>query len=236
MNPLADPRIANGMKKQLAARRERLAAGEAPLGWKVGMSSAGAKQAVGTTAPMVAYTLRRGLLSSGATVSLKGWVQPVAEAEIAVHIGRDLGADAGDEAVRGAIAALGPAIELVDVPAPPTAKTLEDALASGMFQRHVVLGPADASRAGGNVAGLRTRVARNGADFARMDDPEVNTGKVIDVVRHVATMLAAFGERLSAGEVIIAGSITAPIFLETTDQELVHALDPIGVASVSFSR
>jgi 2-keto-4-pentenoate hydratase len=59
---------------------------------------------------------------------------------------------------------------------------------------------------------------------------------VIDIVRHVAGMLAACGERLRAGEVIIAGSITAPLFLDATDRELVHALDPIGAVSVAFSR
>jgi 2-keto-4-pentenoate hydratase len=236
MNPIADPRIANGMKKQLAARREKLAAGEKPLGWKVGMSTPAAKESMRTKAPMVAYTLRGGLVQSGETVSLEGWVQPVAEAEIAIYIGRDLGAEADDATVRSAIAALGPAIELIDVPSPPTAETLEAALATGMFQRHVVLGPADTARAGGNVAGLRTLLSRNGTVIAQTDDPEANTGKLLDIVRHVGTMLAACGETLRTGEVIIAGSITAPVFLETTDRELVHDLDPIGAASVTFSR
>jgi len=236
MNLLADPRIANGMKRQLAARREKLAAGDAPLGWKVGLSTPAAKEAIKTTAPMVAYTLRSAFVRSGETVSLRGWVKPVAEAEIAVHIGRDLDGEADDASVRSAIAALGPAIELIDVPAQPTAETLEEVLATGMFQRHVVLGPADASRAGGGVAGLESRLSRNGSVIAQTDDPEANTGKVIDIVRHVADMLAACGQQLRAGEVIIAGSITAPLFLETTDRELVHALDPIGAVLVSFSR
>jgi len=236
MNLLADPRISAGMNKQLAARREKLAAGDAPLGWKVGLSTPAAKDAIKTTAPMVAYTLRSGVVRSGATVSLKGWVKPIAEAEIAVHIGRDLDGGADDAAVRGAIAALGPAIELIDVPSQPTAETLEDVLATGMFQRHVVLGPADTSRAGGDVAGLESRLARNGSVITQTSDPEANTGKVIDIVRHVAGMLAACGERLRAGEVIIAGSITAPLFLDATDRELVHVLDPIGAVSVAFSR
>ena len=34
-----DPRIARGMRAQLARRRERIAAGEAPLGWKVGFGA-----------------------------------------------------------------------------------------------------------------------------------------------------------------------------------------------------
>ena len=183
MNPIADPRIANGMKKQLAAQREKLAAGETLLGWKVGMSTPAAKESMRTTMPMVGYTLRSGLVRSGETVSLKGWVKPIAEPEIAVHMGRDLDGDADEAAVKAAIAAIGPAIELIDVPSQPTAETLEEVLATGMFQRHVVLGPADASRAGGHVAGLQTRLSRNGAVIAQTDDPEANTGKIVDIVR-----------------------------------------------------
>ena len=39
MKPWDDPRIARGMTAQLAKRRERIAAGERPLGWKVGLGS-----------------------------------------------------------------------------------------------------------------------------------------------------------------------------------------------------
>ncbi len=35
MQPWEDPRIASGIQVQLAKRRERIAAGEKPLGWKV---------------------------------------------------------------------------------------------------------------------------------------------------------------------------------------------------------
>ena len=42
-NAWDDPRIARGMEKQLAQRRARIAAGEKPIGWKVGL---GAKAAM----------------------------------------------------------------------------------------------------------------------------------------------------------------------------------------------
>jgi 2-keto-4-pentenoate hydratase len=235
MTVIADPRIAGGMQKQLAARRKKLAAGEVSLGWKVGLSTPAAQAAIGTKTPMLGYLLRSGIVPSGGAVRFKGWVKPVAEAEIAVHIGRDLEADADDGAVRAAIAALGPAIELLDMALPPVHENLETILAEGLFQRHVVLGATDASRAGGNAAGLNVRLSRNGAEIAQTADPEANTGKVPDIVRHVATMLAACGERLRAGDVIIAGSITPPLFLSRSDRELVYELDPIDRISVNFS-
>ena len=41
-------------------------------------------------------------------------------------------------------------------------------------------------------------------------------------------------ETLKAGEVIIAGSITAPLFLTSEDREIAYTLDPIGSVSVKI--
>jgi 2-keto-4-pentenoate hydratase len=49
-------------------------------------------------------------------------------------------------------------------------------------------------------------------------------------------VLAAFGERLRAGDIIICGSILPPIFIDDDETELVYDLDPIGSVSVRFSR
>ena len=86
-----------------------------------------------------------------------------------------------------------------------------------------------------SIAGA-ARLIRRGKEAAHTNDPEVLTGKLPDIVAHVANTLAAYGEKLSAGDVIITGSITPPIMLEPDDEELTHALDPIGEVSVSFSR
>ena len=85
-------------------------------------------------------------------------------------------------------------------------------LAGNIYQRHVLLGPRDPARAGCTVDGLTGRVFRRGAEAARTSDPQANTGKLVDIVRHVADLLAAFGERLRAGEIIITGSVVAPLF------------------------
>jgi 2-keto-4-pentenoate hydratase len=65
---------------------------------------------------------------------------------------------------------------------------------------------------------------------------EALTGKLPDIVAHVANTLAAFGEKLAAGDVIITGSITPPIMIEADEEEIAHAIDPIGEVSVFFSR
>src|SRR5207253_1259655 len=105
-----------------------------------------------------------------------------------------------------------------------------------IFQRHVVLGASDTSRAGGNTAGLIATVFRDGKESARTSDPEAATGKIIDIVRHVADCLGAFGERLTAGQIIIAGSVTPPLLLEPTEKSLRFELAPIGSVSVELAR
>jgi 2-keto-4-pentenoate hydratase len=229
-----DPRIARGMKAQLAVRRARIAAGEAPLGWKVGFGAPAAMEKLKIDAPLVGYLMRPALLAPGDLVSLAGWVKPAAEAEIAVHLGRDLGPGADRASTGAAIAAFSPAIELADVDAP--GDDVAAILAGNIYQRRVVLGGSDARRAGGSVMGLTGVVLRNGVETARTDDPEALTGDLIDIVRHVADLLAAFGEKLKAGEVIIAGSITPPMFVAPDEDTIAFELDPVGSVSVRFRR
>src|SRR5262245_62149446 len=105
-----DPRIERGMKEQLGVRRARIAAGEAPPGWKVGFGAPAMMEKLKITAPLVGFLMRRALIPSGGSASLSGWVKPVAEPEIAVHIGRDLPGGGDRAAAAAAAAALGPAI------------------------------------------------------------------------------------------------------------------------------
>lgn len=232
--PWEDPRIARGMKEQLAKRRAMIAAGEKPLGWKVGFGAPAMMQKFGITAPLVGFLMQRGLVASGGSASLKGWVKPVAEPEIAVHIGQDVAGGGDRAAAAAAIAALGPAIELADAELP--FEDPEAILKVNIFQRHVILGEPDASRAGGSTAGLTARLLRRNSEAARTSDPEAATGKIVDIVRHVADLLAAFDEKLAAGDILICGSVVPPGLVEADETAVAYALDPIGTISVAFTR
>ena len=229
-----DPRIARGMKEQLAKRRARMAAGEKPLGWKVGFGAPAMMEKFKIAAPLVGYLMQGGLIASGGSASLKGWVKPVAEPEIAAHIGRDVAGGGERAAAAAAIAALGPAIELADAELP--FEDPEAILKANIFQRHVILGEPDPARAGGSAAGLTARLRRRNTETARTSDPEAATGKIVDIVRHVADLLAAFDEKLAAGDVLICGSVLPPVLVEADETGVAYALDPIGTISVAFAR
>ena len=59
MKAWEDPRIARGMKLQLAKRRERIAAGEKPLGWKMGFGAPAAMAKLNISAPLIGYLMAR---------------------------------------------------------------------------------------------------------------------------------------------------------------------------------
>lgn len=210
-----EARIARGMAAQAELRRRRLDAGETLLGWKVAFGAPAAMQRLGTTRPIVGFLASGALLESGATLALGDFTKLVVEPEIAVHLGRDLGAGATHEEARAAIAALAPAIEIADLAFPPD--DVERILATDIYQRHIVLGEPDATRAGARLDGLRAHVARASGALAETDDVEANTGALVDLVRLVADTLAAGGDRLEAGQIVIAGSVVPPLFVETPD-------------------
>jgi 2-keto-4-pentenoate hydratase len=233
-NAWDDPRIARGMEKQLAARRVRIAAGEKPLGWKVGLGAPPAMERLKITAPLVGFMMQKSLLPNASTVSLAGWHKPVAEPEVAVYMGADLPSGADRAATAAAIAALSPAIELADLNPPPD--EVEVTLAGNIFHRHVILGERDPSRAGAKLDGLAGHVFRRGTLAAKQENVQAVTGEMIGIVQHVAGTLAAYGEKLSAGDVIITGSIVPPPFIEPDETEFSYALEPIGGLSVRFAR
>jgi len=226
--------IKKGLTAQLAKRRARIAAGERPLGWKVGFGAPASLQRLGLTAPLTGYLMQRALLLSGSTVSLAGWTKPVAEPEIAVRMMRDLHGGASPEQAAAAVKDIFPAIELADLNPPPTPETLDAVLEGDIYQRHVIL--CGNTRMGASVAGLTSRLIQRGAEASHTNDPEALTGKLPDIIAHVANILGAFGEKLAAGDVIITGSITPPIMIEPDETDLTHAIDPIGEVSVQFSR
>jgi len=230
-----DPRISRGMSTQLRLRREFLSAGHKPLGWKLAFGGPAAMERLHINAPLVGFLLQGALLPTGSTIAVSNWTKPAAEPEIAVYLGKDLPASSNRETAIAAISGLGPAIEIADVDHP--SDDVEGTLARNIYQRHIILGRTDSAHAGGLLDGVACHVLRNGTESANATDPQALqalTGDLIDIVRHTANLLAAFGESLQAGQLIIAGSITTPLWV-TPGEEILFQLTPIDTISVRFA-
>lgn len=225
-----DERIVTGMRSQLASRRAAVAAGEVPIGWKVGFAAPAALEMLGTDRPLVGYLLARNVVADGAAVSLAGWTRPALEPEIFVRLAADVPASASWSEVRDAIGGIGPAIELADVDPPPT--DVVEILTGNIFHRHVILGP---ESAGSTVAAEVTgSVAVDGAEVAATTDPAALTGEVVEVVRLTAELLGGVGSGLSAGDVVITGSVVPPVAV-AAGQAVTIDLPPLGSLSVSLT-
>jgi 2-keto-4-pentenoate hydratase len=220
-----DPRVRAGMRAQFAQRQRLLDAGARRLGWKLGLGTPAAMKQAGTSAPLVGFLTDRGLLASGAEVAVGPWTKPGAEPEVAVHVARDVPAGASEDEAAAAIGGLGTAIEVVDLDVPMD--DVEAILASDIFHRHVILGPAR-PHAGAVSGTIRVRDETLTADdaFAAPGDP-------VSAVRHVAAHVAAFGEALRAGDVIITGSIV-PLIAVAPGDRVDYRNEPLGGLSVGF--
>lgn len=214
---ITDQRILEGLAAQLAARTAKLDTGSQHLGWKAGFGSPAALVSFELDGPLSGFLLAEGLVQSGDVVSCAGWVKPVAEPEIAVHLGADL-ADGNDrDEVKAAISGLSPAIELADMSFPP--HDVSEILASNIYHRHVILGPVDLALAGGTVDGLSGVVTRASVPEV-VDELEATTGRLVDVVAHLANTLASCGLSMNDGDVVICGSTVPPIMLTDVDDDV----------------
>lgn len=224
---MTDPRIARGTEAMLALRRARLEDGARPLGWKVGFGSPAAFELLGTDRPLVGFLTDRSLVDDGATVPVGDWTTPMLEPEIAVHLAHDVEGDATHDDVRAAVGGLSAAIELADIDVPPADP--EPIVAGNIYHRHVLLGPVDEGRT--TAEGIRGRLLRDGEEIAATDTPEAATGELAEVVRLTAELLAASGERLRAGDVVITGSIVAPVKV-APGESVTAEIDPLGSLTV----
>ncbi|MEA2133343.1 MAG: hypothetical protein QOC68_1252 [Solirubrobacteraceae bacterium] len=218
MRPMSgDERVTRGMKRQLADRRWALARDDRGLGWKLGFGTSAAMGKLGLDGPLVGYLLESRRLESGAIVDISNWANPRLEPEIVARVGED-----------GGIAAIGAAIELIDLD--PNLSDPEAILAADIFQRHVMLGPVTE---GASVADVSLRLSVNGKEVAATDDVTEATGDLDGLVAYVAKTLKAAGESLERGDMVICGSIVTALEIAPGD-EVEVSLAPLGSLAVSF--
>jgi 2-keto-4-pentenoate hydratase len=218
---MTDHRVVNGTAAHLKRMREKLDAGEARVGWKIGLNPPAAQERAGISEPVVGHLTDSTVVASGGEYhGLAAASRLVVEPEIAVRIGED-----------GSIASIGPALEIVDVDR--DIADIEPVLAGNIFHRGVVFGPEDERRHGGSLAGVTARVLHNG-EVAGEPDPAAVVGDPNELVALVARTVASHGEELRPGDRIICGTLIPPLAPEPGD-EIALDLGPLGTASVRFA-
>ena len=221
---MTDPRVRRGLEAQLELRREALERGAQAVGWKIGLNDPAVQERLGLSEPVIGFLTSETAVSPGATVSLTGARRPALEAEIAIELRRDVEPGAAPDAALGAIESLGPALELID-PEPPFDE-IEGIVAGNVFHRAVAFGP---TRQDVALSGVEATVLVNG-------EPRGSAAARVDLagtIGLVADLLGACGERLRAGQRIIAGALFAAVRVEPGD--FVEAgFGPLGELGLRF--
>jgi 2-keto-4-pentenoate hydratase len=199
--------IEQGTAAMLTRRREILAQGAEPIGWKVGFNVPEIQRKLGIGAPLAGFLTTNSLIEGE-------WDEypVVVESEVAVELGDD----------GRSIVALLPALELADPP--DLDLELEQILAGNIFHRAVAFGPrVEATDPG------RGRILVNGEE-----QHSVSASGLREMVDAVAARLEAAGEELRPGERIITGVLAPPHEAEPGDTVRLE-LDALGSVELRFS-
>jgi 2-keto-4-pentenoate hydratase len=208
--------VARGTAALLTRRRQIVAKGAEPVGWKIGFNVPALQEKLGLDRPLAGFLTTDGLLEDGAEWSLGQGGDVVVESEVAVELGED---------ARSVVALL-PALELTDPP--DLSLDLETILAGNIFHRAVAFGPRMETDAPGEA-----RVLVNGELRQRLSASETAAG-LERMVEVVAGRLAEAGEEPRPGDRIITGVLAPPHKAEPGDTVRLE-LEAVGGVELSFT-
>jgi 2-keto-4-pentenoate hydratase len=199
---------AAGLRLQLDVLAAWEASGEQRGGWKIGLTSRGARDSLGPGVRPHGYVLASRILESGSTLEVEV-PNCKLEPEIGLTLGRDLsGADVSVDEARAAVESVAPAFEInsnrVSKGDVPQAVRLGNALNNFGIVMGDPVSPDSVDLAGLSIVigDERGVLASGSSDPDTLDDPFVS-------LTRVCRSLALNGEGLKAGQRLIAGSLTA---------------------------
>ena len=215
------------------------ATGDKAMGWKIAATSTAGQQHIGVSGPLAGRLLASRCLPDGATVSMRGNVMHVIEAEFAFRMGADVLA-VGDapltvQQVMAQVAELHLAIEI------PNSR-YQDFVTAGEAQliadfacaSHMVLGAAlTTDWRSVDLVAQTVQVSRGGEVVAlgkgsnALGDPRV-------ALTWLANELISHGLHLQAGDVVITGTCVVPVPV-VVGQYLTAQYPGLGEVSVAIA-
>jgi len=214
------------------------AAWGAPVaGYKVGCTSVEAQKYLGSPGPFPGRIFGPVLLKSPATVSAKAFHRLGIEPEFAFTLGRDLprrAAAYGREEVAAAVAALHPAIEIVDGRWLDWMKVgIASIVADNGANGALVLGPAVADWRGIDLPKSRATLHFGHTEVAAGTGAAV-LGHPLEALVWLANDLSRRGFGLKKSDAVTTGTVAGITFAEP-GMHVVADFGPIGKAEVTFA-
>jgi len=209
-------KIRRGMNRQLLSLQACLTKGHRRLGWKVGFNLLADQQRLGLPSLMTGYLTTERFVASGARWEALPTSVLLAEPEVAVQIGRNVGPGATAADAGSAIEFYAAALELVDTTRSVN-DDIEEILAGNMFHEAVLIADKRVSANEYSRKDLKASLSINGVEVRTLEQSRIpqDFGALVAVV---ANILATHGEQLKAGDWIITGAATKAVAVHGGDR------------------
>jgi 2-keto-4-pentenoate hydratase len=227
-----DIAVAYAVQQEIALERKRK--GGRVVGHKIGLTSAAVQRQLGVDQPDFGVLFDDMDVSAVDPVPVGGLLQPRIEAEVAFLLGADLAGDITPAAVRAAVDAMAPALEIVDSRVAgwdiSIADTIADNASSGLF----VLGSERARLDDLEPVEIQMeldvdgRVVSKGSGAACLGDP-------LAALAWLAGAARDLGDPLRAGQVVLSGAL-GPMVPVLPGMRVTATLTGLGTVSTRFEE
>lgn len=207
-------------------------------GYKLGATTKTMQTYLGVSSPVYGHIMSRNILRDGDRFCRVGAIETGAECELAVRLGEDMPLQSGawsHGTVRPYIDWIAPAIEIVENRYGDFASMpLGPMIADDFFHRACVIGPPLHDWRSIDLAAMTARLLRDGEDIDGGTGEEV-MGHPFNSVAAVATMLAERGTSMSAGQIVMTGSMAKTVWAERDTSSFECRLSSVGSCKVFVS-
>lgn len=210
----------------------RLAKGSKIVGRKIGLTSRAMQMASKMTEPDYGVILDDSLFKDGARIASGTFIKPRLETELAFVMSEDLSGEGCQmHDVMRAIEYVTPALEIIDYRT-EVPRAITDTIADNAAYGAIVLGgrifrPFDVDvRWIGATLSKNGVIEESGVSAAIMGHPAAGMAWLVN-------KLAAFGDGLKKGDIVLGGSFTRPVDIASGDV-IFADYGPLGTIGVSF--
>lgn len=196
--------------------RMKQEAGDGVVGWKIGLTSKAMQSALSIDIPDSGVLLQSMVFENGASIPRDRFIQPRIEAEIAFVMKAPLSADASPEAILAATDYVAPALEILDTrifrkdPVSSRLRTVFDTISDNAANGGVVLGDPIGDLDALDLRWMGSIVSRNG----EVEETGLGAGVLGNPLISMSWLvqrLAAYGDRIEPGQIILSGSFIRPV-------------------------
>ena len=215
--PLADPpsTLADGIAAQVARARD--GGNLPPAGFKIGATTQAMQAYLGLSGPVAGFMAAADLHGDGSTLAYADHLRPGVECEVAVHLGAALPpGPCTPEQAAAAVDGVMAGIELVENRYLPDVRAFGTPamVADGVYHAAAVLGAPDAAWRGLDLPGQQGTLLVDGEVRGTGLGAALLGGPMQALAWLAGSAEAAAFGGLQAGQVIMLGSVTLPLWLD----------------------